>query len=552
MGAARRVYVHVVLLVSAAAVTAGAFGFLEALLRVAEAATRGSIVSWGAIGREELSRSISLVAVGLPVWLVHDRFARRWHAAPGPRGDEDRGSAVRAGYQVLVGLVALVAALAALGALGGTLLAALLVGATDRSWASPLAAALVAIPVGVAAVRTRERELRTSPVRGPAAALGRGYRHVAAAVALGVALGSAAGVVRLLVVVAAGAPGLGAGDWWRGPLADEAAPIAVGLVAWALHLRLADAAIRDRAMIGEDERTSGARGAYFALVGLATTAWAVAGAAEALGGAARLAVGLDGRGSGGLAELVVAPALSILPVVAAGAWHLRLGRREAAEIGGPGPTRARRRDLVMRSLAGLGASAVGAGRLLEQAFRTLGDGTTGELLATGPALGPVTDATALLACGAVAWLAGWAPLLADRAEDPAGERVAALNRRHLFLVVGAGLVAAVPSASFSLYRVLDTLLGGSTGEPLLASLASPLAVAVVAVAVVGYHGRILARDVRAAAESAPAAEGGAARPARTGPVTVELVLRVPPGTDAGTLVDALRERLPAGASLERG
>jgi hypothetical protein len=190
-----------------------------------------------------------------------------------------------------------------------------------------------------------------------------------------------------------------------------------------------------------------------------------------------------------------------------------------------------------------------------------------ETVAGSPGFGFDADARARmlaeslgsLVVGALVWIPAWRLVLGHRAADPATERTATIGRVHLYLVIGAAIVAIVPSAVYFLFRFLDTMLGGGGGARFVTEVSWPLALIIVAAAGAAYHGRILAADLRF---SAPAeggevgAEPGAAAdaPAEPAPVrrTIELLLTGPEGEDLDPVVERLRAGLPPGVALERG
>ena len=67
------------------------------------------------------------------------------------------------------------------------------------------------------------------------------------------------------------------------------------------------------------------------------------------------------------------------------------------------------------------------------------------------------------------------------------------------------MIAAVPSAAFTLFRLIDRILGGS-GSALSSELAIPVAVLIVASIVAAYHGRLVIADLRFTS-AASAADG---------------------------------------------
>jgi hypothetical protein len=561
MGSARRLYVYLVAAVSLLALASGVYLLLATVLRTAEDTLAGSAVLGDWASREQLSLAIALIAVGGPVFALHWWLARRGLGTPGPRGDEERGSAIRAGYVALVQAVAL-----GFGLVGVVSLLAIMLGrvfgVTDPStWSDPLATVLVALPVWAFHARGRAAEIRLTRMTGAAAYLTRLYRYGGMFASLLVLLVGAFGLVATVLSILVGRQELGSGDWWRTAAAGQVAGIVAGLGAWLLHWRDADAAIRDADRIGEDERLTRLRTTYFGGVLLVTLSWTAAIATGALADLGRWILGTNTGDTVVFLEQVVGPPLAVAPVILVGAWHAWVATREAAALGGPRVVSTRRNGLLAVSLVGLSFLVVGGVQLVELAISQLA--ATGEpsLVHDRTALNELPWCLAALLVGAVLWLPAWAGILGMRTRDPAVERAAPAMRAYLFLVVGAATVAAVPTATMTLYQVLVTILGGEAARPLLAELAFPIAVVFVAVLVGAYHLRLLLADLRAgAAAGVESGEAGGRAPVATAAIpaaapmpaelTVALTLHAPVGTDMTALLGDLRDHLPPGAVLD--
>ncbi len=566
LGVVRRLYLYTVCGISLSAFAAGAAALLIAAFREL---ARGSILVGGGISREQLSLAIALISVSGPVWALHWWLARRGLRADGPHGDEERASAVRAWYSALVQAVSLAFTLTALTGLLTTafMRAVGLVG--DESWYEALAVALIAAPVWAISARGRWAEIRATRMSGSAAWAIRLYRYGAAFAGLSMLAFGAAGLVSTLLSAIVGSSAFGVGDRWeREAAAAQLAAMVVGLAAWSLHWRDATQAVRDAALIGEDERRASLRAVYFGAVLLVMSGFAALSVADALADLARWVAAIKGDGAPALLEQVVGPLLSAVPLAVAGAWHARRASSEAARLGAAEVLDTRRAELLLVSLTGLAFLAAGGLRLVELALVRVGLGASPALVPESASLGQLAWYLAQLAVGAALWLPTWAGVLSLRARSPGLERAAPMARAHLFLLVGASIVAAVPSASIALYRLLDTLLGARPEDPLAVELAFPVATLLVAVSIGAYHGWLLVGDIRASAARAqptaappsevdvPSAADAfhgrpAAPPAGPAPVVLELVVRAPPGSDPAALVAELRRHIPPDATLEQ-
>lgn len=573
MGPARRLYVYIVSAVSLLALAIGTGALLASILGALEDALGGSVIAAGSTSREQLSYAIALILVGGPIFAIHWWLARRGMQAPGARGVEERASSVRAWYMALAQAVALGAALASLIALASAVLDGIAGAGTLQTWSEPLAIALVAVPIWTVFARSRGAEIRATRMAGAAAWLTRLYRYGGMLASLMVLLVGAAGLVATTLLVLVGRPDLGfAEPWWGGVAAGQAASIAVGFGAWLLHWRDGAATIRDAAQIGEDDRRTRLRAAYFGGVLLVTVSWCAVAVAGAVADLGRWVLGINSGDPQAFLEQVVGPPLAVVPLAVAAVWHARVATHEAAGLGAAEVVSARRNGLILVSLVGLAFVAVASTQLIELVIGQLAAPGQEALMAdNGPGL-QLTWNLAQLIVGAALWLPAWAAILSMRAQDPATERASAVTRAHLFLVVGSALVAAVPAATMTLYRMLDTVLGGQPARSLLEELSFPIAVVIVAAAIGGYHGWLLLGDIRATgaamdgaaeAEAVDADAGLAAAPglmaatrqAQPGLIDsmaeleLELTVHAPPGTDLAALVANLREHLPPGSTL---
>jgi hypothetical protein len=556
MGTARRLYLYVATAVSLAVAASGVATLLRAILAEIEDRLGGSLISGETIAREQLSLAIALLAVGLPVWALHWWLIRRGTRVGAQRASEEVASPIRALFFALVAAATVAIAIGTLSTLMAGIGERLLGLRNTDSWSWPLAGALVAVPLWVMHVRLRESELRGVRLDGAGMWLTRLYRYGAAFGTLVIALFAMSTAIATILSVAVGRPDFAIGDeWWRSQLVDSLALAGIGLGAWWVHWRLAGNAIRDAGQLGEDERDTRLRATYLAgvvLVGAANAGIVVAGSVAELG---RMALGVTASVEPmALLEEVVGPPIAVLPFALAAWWHLRRLQNDARvrEHQAPGshrPEAARRLVLHLGAILGLAFLAVGSARLLGLAIEAIG--LSGELTVGGtdPALRQLPWHAAQVLVGGACWLPCWAAILADRGARPAMERAATSARAYLFLVVGAALIAAVPSGTFVLFRLLDTALGGTSTSPLAVELAFALSVLIVAVIIGLGHGRMLIADMRAEPTLAPAAAPGV--PVTAPPVEAILVLRMPAGIDETATVAAMRRSLPGGATLER-
>jgi hypothetical protein len=560
MGVAKRLYLYLVAAISLFVFATGAYNLVAVVLGEISDALGASVIGSSAAGREQVSLAIALVVVGGPVFAIHWWLVSRSWRGTDQAAMEDRRSAIRAFHLGLVATIALaVSTFAALQIVDGTLRTVLGATETDGGRASDdWAMLLVATPVWWYHWRRRAADIRHDVLMGSAAWLTRLHRYVWAFAGIMLLVVGASQVLETVASVLIGRSGFGADErWWVGPLCWSIALIVVGLGVFAFHAADARHTISDAAVIGTDDRATAIRASYFAAVMLVAVVVVAMAGASSIAELLRLAMGVaDDVSLEGLLERVVGPVIVAIPYVVAGWLHRDAQRHEAAALGTGRVIAADRLTLHLAAAVGLAFLAVGAarliGRILESAVGSVGAGEFFRYEIAwfiGQAL-----------IGAILWIPAWTLVLRRRAADPLAERHAAVSRAYLYLVVGVSLVAAVPSAAFTLYRLIDTLLGGR-GVRLGEELALPIAAVIVAGLVAWYHGRLVVSDLRAAAPASVVATAIPGEPptvlvteAVPGPAvaSLALILRGPRGSDLPAIVGDLRTHLPPGVSLQDG
>jgi hypothetical protein len=555
MGTAKRFYLYAVSAISLLVLSVGLYNLAAVALGEIADSVGATIIGGDPSGREQLSLAIALVVVGAPVFAIHWwLIARGWHGM-GETAADDRRSTIRAFHLGLVATVALglamFAALQILDELIGTVLG--VDRFDDGRFSDDLAMLTVATPVWWYHTHLRNADIRHDRLSGAASWLTRLHRYAWAFIGLIFLVTGASQVIETLASVLIGRSGFGGDDrWWLGPLAWSISSIMVGLGVFWLHADDSRRAMRDTAIIGEDDRSSALRATYFgAVILMALVAVGVA-LASSLAELGRWGLGVgEATDLGAFLELVLGPWLVAIPFAVAGWVHWDAHRREAAGRSPVALGTAERLALHLCSGVGLAFLAVGAGQLLGRLVEVvLGSAAVDDFFRT-----EVTWFVAQIAVGGAFWIPAWAMTLRRRTASPMSERHATTGRAYLYLVVGVALIAAVPSAIYSLYRLIDTILGGR-GVALGSELSIPIAIVIVASFIAAYHGRLLVSDLRIAAVAPPPAEPIAlATPSTAVPessvgASLALTLSGPVGTDLESVANSLRERLPAGVVLE--
>jgi hypothetical protein len=285
--------------------------------------------------------------------------------------------------------------------------------------------------------------------------------------------------------------------------------------------------------------------------------WVALGVAGSMADAGRLLAGMTGGSFNAWLELVVGPPIALVPAMAAAWWVATALRREAVAVGPDQVLAARRLTLLLAALVGLAFLAAGAAQLIETALLRLGGSELEPILYGQNANHQVPWYLSQVLVGIVLWLPAWLAVLDGRRRRPDLERTALASRAHLFLVVGAAIVAAVPATIAILYRVLEPILGGPASGTLVEDLAFPIAVVITAAAGAAYHvplllGDLAVRGTRLIGDrgTAPvAALDGHQAPAASQPITVDLELEVPETESVPEIVAGLQSHLPPGVRL---
>jgi hypothetical protein len=543
----------------------------------------------GESSRQQLSIAGALIAVGLPVWLLHWWLVRSGLHQSGGRAEEERQSGLRAFY--LAGVLAISLVFFA-GAATEIVRAVLLTasGLAAQLGARPdLADSLATLIVGggvwASHVAVRRSDLAVGPMTDAAAAWPRVYLYGAVLLSAVVGIEAFGRLVDALAGTLLDQSSFGGSDGPRFGALSEASTISVTAAIALGHLWYSGRLLADPGWRGEGERPSALRLSHFmALLGIAAASITFdlidAGRAvlvEALGAAAAE----PGHGRAGyLARVVVAPLLASLPWLAVG-W---LAHQQATIEARRSPVHGRaiavvRLESYLLTLIGLAFGGIGLGWLAGLALDALlggqrlfadGTGWKFELASFLPAAG----------LGLMLWAWQWSRTVARTAADRVSETGSSARRAALLLVLAVSLVAAVGSLAVILYRVFNLLLGIPLARSVISELSTPAGALLVAGAIAAYHGVLVRRDMRPHAGrtaeglvagpegdrlppvgAAPTPEGASASalepspqtpPAPLPPASRPLVLRASSPGELDGIVATLRSILPPGARLDDG
>jgi hypothetical protein len=474
--------------------------------------------------REQLSLAGALLIVGALVWGAHWWFAQRSVRADRPGASVEQQAGLRSFYFAAILAVTVVwAAMSAFELVKQGVHA--VVGRPEYAWFDPAAAWAGLITAGAAFAYhawTRIGDGRKVELHGAAAWWTRLYRYVAAFAGGALVLLGGIWLIQTATGLAFASISTSPRFGWPEILASPIAMVVVGFTLWLGHATYS-------------ARRQGERGTRLRMTYLAAAlAGGLAGTIVYLGRAVAVPV----ASALGVERLVIADVLiggrnDALAAVIVGvvgalafagvAWlHRRTLHAEGAVADDLAQmTTARRADATITALVGLAYAAVAGARLIGVAIAVVAGGAT----FAGGSDGPRHVLAEFLPVALVAtpvWLWGWVRMERRRAAMPEDEARSTVRRSALLVVLAAAILSGISSLAVVLYRAFDMLLGGFAAN-LLVELSTPIAVVVVALVVVAYHGVSLRRDLQLAGGRllAPATEA-------TWPDAVELVLVGPP------------------------
>ena len=581
MATAKRLYLYIVSAVGLGLALGGLTTLLRLLLDRLGLGPASTLVagSTDQSDREALSLAMTLVVVGLPLWLIHWGYLERMMLARGADAAAERRSIVRSLFFGLALFSTLTWAAASWTdflreAIANQLSARDTYGNTDL--AGSLASGMILGGAWAYHAWIRARDIRGGPVIGGAAAwLSRLYLYGVAFIGVVVVMTSAATIIE---VIADNAAGYGAysyygyypygynevgatAPWWVRPiLAAVVQAIVWGLI-WAGHFRYSNRIRVWGDEQAEAESTSRMRLAFFIGVIAFGVGYVASSFGAGLGAALSSIVQPSSISIGAtvspLWRSVLGPPLTALLPAAAWWWHRRRARQEAA--GRPGSV-----ALLPIRLAGYVTALIGLAYFAAAMTNLL------ELLLErgfGPVpIGSVPDDWAVQAAWAIGtavvalplWLWPWLTSRRRLLLDLAGEARCSPRRYYLFVVVGATVLATTGGLAAIVYRLSRTSVGLQAGS-FSSEVGYPIAILLVAVPLLVYHTLALRHDlaVTAGAELVsagvmpqPVVVPYVAAPAAVGAPTEELVISGPAGADLEALRSAIAGRLPAGYSMQ--
>ena len=551
MQTARRLYVYLLSGVSLGALVLGVTMLLTVLFERLGLGPSGDVVFGGEDAlRQQLTLASAVIAVSLPVWLIHWVVAERSVRPDRPAAPVERTSAVR-GLYFAIAMGALLLAMAT--GMAGLLEAIVLRLAGTESFGRGIGGSLAVVIAAGAAwayhVWLRTRDWSRGPMTGAGAWLPRTYLYVATFSGLILLLSGITGFIELLGRFVLDEPppfiDSSAGPWWAFPLSSAVTSVVVGGGLWLGHSLYANRLLRDDGWRGASERPARLRLAFFVAVLVATAGGTIFLLGEGAGNALAAALGVaDGDGASQTVGLIVLPIVSAIPYAIAWWMYARWMEGEASSLGSSERVETEHRlQLYPVALVGLAFGATAAAWLIGILIDVLLGG--GQVLGGDTWRRELAQFAPFAVLGFGAWIWRWREVTSRWAVDPVGEAQSTTRWATLLIVLAVGIGAGVISTGFILYRLFGSIFGLTLSGDAVSELSLPFGVALVAAAVVLYHWGQLRRDqaLRAGIEPTPNVAAAVAR-------TASLRLTGPPDADITAVVAALRGHLPPGHALE--
>ncbi|GAB4533198.1 MAG: hypothetical protein Fur0018_22340 [Anaerolineales bacterium] len=485
----RRLYFYLVTLISLEVVL---WGVIE-LLR--------SLFSGPPVGAADaLARALSLVLVGVPVFLFHWLWVQRAAAAD----PEEKSALLRAVFFfAALGALLFPVAQNALAWLNRALLQALdadtaraVVGGY-QSWQDNLIAVIANLSMAAYFWRTLKEAWPSPPDDEPFADARRVYRYLWLLYAL---LLGIAGIHELLMFLFSIPDEKVLGVGQGAQLGNGLALVLVGIPLWVFTWRICQRAL--------DEARERAANLRLGVLYLLSWGSAVIGAAAAAMALSELLQFLLGAPGGWRAALngISEPLAVAVPLGEVwgyyGQWllhHIALDEDAGAQAG--------KRRLYATLLAFIGLVFSLTGVLLLLSF--LVDLLTGQNAWGGGLRECLSAALSALAVGIPLWLPRWRALQAEAlSQDSRGSaaRRSLVRRVYLYLALFAGVIGGMGTAVALVFQVLSALLSGRVPGDFAASVLNTAAALGVFIVLLVYHLRVLRADAALEARQSPLAD----------------------------------------------
>jgi hypothetical protein len=480
MRTVRRLYFYILSLIGSQAVVWGAVSLLRNIIDEGLAGTVSS-----------LATGLSLVLVGLPVFLLHWLTAQR----DAMREEEEHISRIRAVFFYVVRVWTLIPIVYSLLALLNRLIAALM-GLSDagvlfgsgQTTSDNLISIVINLAVFLYFSRVLREDWRTAPAGHFLAEARRLYRYLWMLFGLTVSVFAVQGMLSYLFSIPQGM-----GNAAAYQLANSLALAVVGAPIWSYTWILLQDALDEPA-----EAQSILRLLVLYIISLAGVVGVLASGGRVLSGLFALILGRPQTLSEFLSD--TGPALAALvPLAVMWAYFGQILEREMAAMANQ-PRRAGVRRLYRALLSALGLATTFAA--LVTLISYVAEGVL-SLRGIAPVWGQVNSGLAALATGLPLWLATWTPIQSEaaaRGEPGDRARRSLVRRAYLYLFVFLLVVGLMVAAGDLFYNLITHLLGSPVAGITQLVIERVLTVGAMAAFLV-YHLRTLQQDARASQQA---------------------------------------------------
>jgi len=488
----RRLYFYAVAAISIEVVMWGIISLLRSIFKTSEVVNSAST----------LAQALSLILVGVPIFLVHWLWAQRASA----RDDEEKTASVRAifFYGILLGtLIPAVQNLLAL--IDRTFLATAnlytyraIVGGS-QTWIDNLIAIVINLLLAAYFWNILKDEWRTLPETENFAEIRRLYRFIWMLYGLLMVVFGAQQALDYAFTLSTGDV---LGAIGRETAVNATALLVIGAPIWFFSWRILQDVLPDPA-----EKESYLRLGILYLLSLGGVI-VVLTAGGSLVYMILMHVFGDGRDFAEFMQNIGGPISVGVPFgvvwVYYGKW---LNQQFAFDEDSPRRAGKQRLYSYILSFLGLAATFFAVASLFSVVIDLL---TAKAYLSGGGFSSPLSRALAALVVGLPLWLMTWRPVQADALEEgPVGDhaRRSVIRKTYLYLVLFASVIGGMASAGILIFTLINAALGGDTGD-FANSMLNSLQILILFVVLLLYHLSALRKDGAARADVLEAKQEG--------------------------------------------
>lgn len=480
----RRLYIYAVAIISIEVVMWGVISLLRSMFSASQVVDSAST----------LAQALSLILVGVPIFLVHWLWAQRVSATD----DEERSSTVRAVflYGILLGtLIPVVQNTLAL--IDRTFLSAAnlyayraIVGGT-QTWIDNLIAIVINLLIAAYFWNILKENWRALTETENFAEIRRLYRFIWMLYGL---LMTVYGAQQALDYAFTLSTGTVLGMIGRETVVNAIALLVIGAPIWFFSWRLLQDGLAD-----SDERDSYLRLGILYLFSLGGVIIVLTAGGNLLYMVLRFLFG-DGKTLAEFVQDIGGPISIGVPFGVIWAYYGKwLNQQFTFDENAPRRAGKQRLYSYILSLLGLAATFFAVASLFSVVIDLITDKA---YLGSGGFDAPLASALAFLAVGLPLWLLTWRPMQVQAlTEGDAGDhaRRSVIRKTYLYLVLFAAVIGGMVSAGGLIFTLINAALGGETGN-FVNSILNTLQILVLFVVLLLYHLSVLRADGAARAD----------------------------------------------------